>query len=280
MPIPVCPGKLEKLLLCFDGSPESQMAVNAGFQLAQACGSKVVLLQVVGIMPEFESQAPDLVVRLEQQMREDLQAHQAEAVSLGLEAEVRMPRSLSPFSAIVHEAESLRPDLIIMGRHGRGSLGRLLTGSVTARVIGHCHGNVLVIPRDAALDFSRVLVGYDGSSFSQAAWKEALAIARHAGSKLIAVSVASEEGEIAHAEALIQQLLEEANQAGVPLQGLVPQGRPADDGIIQMALRHEVTLIVMGSHGRRGLSRLLMGSVAERVIGQATCPVLVVKKNK
>jgi nucleotide-binding universal stress UspA family protein len=69
-----------------------------------------------------------------------------------------------------------------------------------------------------------------------------------------------------------------ANQAGMPFQGLMPQGVAADHGIIQAAIKNEVDLIVMGSHGRTGLKRLLMGSVTERVIGQSPCPVLVVKK--
>ena len=73
-------------------------------------------------------------------------------------------------------------------------------------------------------------------------------------------------------------MLAAANKAGLPFQALMPQGQPADDGIVQAAIKHEVDLIVMGSHGRTGLKRLLMGSVTERVIGQSPCPVLVVKR--
>ena len=52
-----------------------------------------------------------------------------------------------------------------------------------------------------------------------------------------------------------------------------------DDAIVQEALRYKVDMIIMGSHGRTGVKKLLMGSVTERVIGQATCPVLVIKKS-
>ena len=54
-------------------------------------------------------------------------------------------------------------------------------------------------------------------------------------------------------------------------------GEP-DEAIVQEALKHKVELIILGSHGRTGLKKLLMGSVTERVIGQAPCPVLVIKQ--
>ena len=69
-----------------------------------------------------------------------------------------------------------------------------------------------------------------------------------------------------------------ANQAGLAVTGLMPQGEAPDAAIIQAAVKYAADLIVLGSHGRSGLSRLLLGSVAERVIGQAPCPVLVVKR--
>ena len=58
---------------------------------------------------------------------------------------------------------------------------------------------------------------------------------------------------------------------------MIPMGRP-DEAIVNAALFKEASLIIVGSHGRTGLKRLLMGSVAERVIGHAQGPVLVVKK--
>jgi nucleotide-binding universal stress UspA family protein len=69
----------------------------------------------------------------------------------------------------------------------------------------------------------------------------------------------------------------EARLRGVPLETAVPYGRPFE-AILQVAQAKKVNLIVLGSHGRTGLRRLLLGSTAERVIGQAPCPVLVVKK--
>ena len=73
-------------------------------------------------------------------------------------------------------------------------------------------------------------------------------------------------------------MLTAANRDGVSFQGFSPQGLVADEGIIRVARENHVDLIVMGSHGRTGFQRLLLGSVTERVIGQTPCTVLVVKK--
>lgn len=275
---PVCPGEWDRLLVCTDGSPESQGAVAEALALARLCGSRVYVLQVLQIIPEFEAVAPDLMVRLEEEIRTQLKNLKAEAAKMAVSLTPRVRRSVSVFSAILEEAAEIRPAMIIMGRYGRTGLARLLMGSVTARVIGHSPVNVLVVPRQAIVAFSRILVASDGSAYSAAAFKEALSMAQKAGSVLFAICVAQEEGELTPAQEIIHRLLIAANREGVPFQGLVSQVQQADDAIVQAALKNEVDLIILGSHGRTGLSRLLMGSVTERVIGHAPQPVLVVKK--
>jgi nucleotide-binding universal stress UspA family protein len=276
---PVCPGEWPRLLVCTDGSAESQGAVAEALALARLCASQVYVLQVLEIVPEFEAVAPDLLPRLEEEIRTQLEGLKAETAKMAVPITTRVRRDVSVFSAILEEAQQIKPAMIIMGRYGRSGLARLLMGSVTARVIGHSQINVLVVPRQAILAFRRILVASDGSPYSRAAWEEALAIAKRAGSVLVGVSVAEEEGELELAEQIVHQMRVTANQHGILLQGLVPLEQTADDAIVQAALKNEVDLIVLGSHGRTGLTRLLMGSVTERVIGHAPQPVLVVKKS-
>ena len=274
----VCPDNPEKLLVCIDGSENSRTMLAEALLMAKECGSQVYLLQVVQNVPEFEAAAPDLMALAEVEVAKQLEAIKAEAASEGVALETRINRDVSVAGAIIEEAKELQPNLIVMGRHGRTGLARLLVGSVTARVIGHSPFNVLVLPKGAGISFGRILIASDGSSYSQAAFATVLEVARRQESKLFAVSVATDEGEISQAKEIIKQMLTAANQARLRLTGSVPQGQPADDGIIQAAIKNEVDLIVMGSHGRTGLKRLLMGSVTERVLGHAPCAVLVVKK--
>jgi len=274
----ICPSHWRRLLVCSDGSAEARHAVSQTLALARACGSRVGVLRVVEIIPEVEAVAPDLRAQQEREVREEIKATRAEAAGMKAAVEVLIRQSQLPHAAIVAEAEKFGADLIIMGRSGRTGLARLLLGSVTARVIGHSPVNVLVMPRGASLSLARLLVALDASPPSEAAWQEAVSLAKSGEVQLFAVAAAPEEGEIIEAQGIIRQHLEAANREGIPLRGILPQGQQPDDAIVQAALRNEVDLIIMGSHGRTGLTKLLMGSVTEGVIGQAPCPVLVVKK--
>ncbi|MGA7563006.1 MAG: universal stress protein [Desulfobaccales bacterium] len=282
------PAPLEKLLVCTDESQDSQGAITAALNLAKAAGCQVFLLQVLSFIPLYEMQAPDLLpppmINLELQaaqeaaVRTRLESWREKAAEMGVRLETRIRTSASPYEGILEEAEAVQPDWIIMGRHGLTGLSRLLLGSVTARVIGHSPFSVLVVPQGAALEFKRVLIAADDSPFSVAAWQEALSITQRMGSQLTAITVAASDSEVKAANQVVQRLEAEARLRGVPLTAAVlPLGHPYE-AILQMAQAKNINLIVVGSHGRTGLRRLLMGSTAERVIGQAPCPVLVVKK--
>jgi len=276
-----------KVLVCTDGSPDSEGAVTAALQLANTAGSAIFILEVLYYLAGYELQAPDslappvvnleLMEAQESAVKERLAARKAEAAAMGVALEPRTRTSSSAYEGILEEAEELRPDLIIMGRHGYSGLSRLLMGSVTARVIGHSPCPILVVPQGGALNFQRLLIASDGSIFSEAAWTEALALAKAMGGSLIGVAVAASDRDIPVATEVVRNLEAAAAKAGIALDTMIPTGRP-EEGIVKAAEFKQASLIIVGSHGRTGLKRLLMGSVAERVIGHAQCPVLVVKK--
>jgi hypothetical protein len=271
-PALVCPARWDKLMVCTDGSPSGQNAVAVTLELARACGSQVQVVQVLEVAPENQASA---------EVQKNKEAIKEAAARLEVPIQPVAPRSQAPQAAIVSEAEKLCPDLVILGRRGKTALERLLMGSVTAQVIGHCPANILVVPRGAALGFQRLLVAADGSLASEAAWKLALAMAGQAKSQLIGVAVAPRKDDILETKAIIQKMLADAKQTGISLKALKcvsPQGVAADLGIVLEAIKNEVDLIIMGSYGRTGLKKFLMGSTTEKVIGHAPCPVLVVKQ--
>lgn len=75
----------------------------------------------------------------------------------------------------------------------------------------------------------------------------------------------------------LDDLLKELERAGVEAEGSVRIGNPADV-ILDQVKELGITMVIMGSHGKKGLSRLLMGSVAETVVRKVACPVLIVKE--
>ena len=87
------------------------------------------------------------------------------------------------------------------------------------------------------------------------------------------------EKERAEEEQKLLALIEEENMAGIVADYVIYEGFP-EECILDYAKRQEADVIIMGSHGRRGLKRMILGSVAEHVIRRSPCPVLVVKENE
>jgi nucleotide-binding universal stress UspA family protein len=138
--------------------------------------------------------------------------------------------------------------------------------------------------------FERILVATDGSEKNQPAVRKGLEIARKCGSTLYAVYVIDEtpltsaQAEVLTAD-VYMRLKDEGEKAveqvrriadGGKVETLVLSGRPAHV-ITEFAVKNKVDLIVVGSQGKSGLERLLLGSVAESIIRMADCMVLVVK---
>jgi nucleotide-binding universal stress UspA family protein len=146
------------------------------------------------------------------------------------------------------------------------------------------------------LIYEKIMVTLDGSAFAAQAMPHALALAGVHNAELILLRVVSpvtplkdfaHDGSLLHSEEHQAHLLDEANQAMSALaQELTLQkykvtplaevGLPAET-IIDYAQAHNVSLIVMSTHGRTGLSRWVYGSVADKVLRAAPCPVFLIR---
>jgi nucleotide-binding universal stress UspA family protein len=136
--------------------------------------------------------------------------------------------------------------------------------------------------------FEKILVATDGSLFSNAAVQEAIRLAGTCSSTLYVLLVIEVNAEIDLWDAAAADKLEKemrkylegikarAVKSGVKCEVLLHLGNEPYKDIVAEAAKRKVSAIVMGSHGRTGLTRLMMGSVVSRVIGHAPCKVLVV----
>ncbi len=293
-----CPtGRVERILLSTDGSEYSEGAVREAIKLARKCSSRLAAISVVESNPELETIAPQVLEQAERKARVQLDAVKERAAKAGVDCECVIREGEDGYRYIVEEAKQRGSTLIVMGRRGRTGLKRLMMGSVTARVIGHAPCTVLVVPRAAEFECRHLLLASDGSACSDAAAGEAIAMTKQLGSRLTIVAVVPSEsmspmdivssqmqrGMIAEtetraAEQTIAKVKDAAARAGVQADGLVMGGKPPE-AILQTAKEKRADLIVLGSHGKTGVEKLLMGSVAERVIVLSACPVLVVKGN-
>jgi len=272
-----CPmTKMEKLLVATDGSAHGENAVKEAILLAKKCSSKLIALSVVITNLEFEVTMPQVVEKEDKKAREHLESIKARASKEGIDCEIAVFHGDEPYQDIVRLASENRVDMIIVGRHGRTGLVRLMMGSVAAKVIGHAPCNVLVVSPTARIEFKNILIATDGSRYSQTAIHEAIGIAKRCNGSLVALSVASADAERKAAEDTVRYATELAAKEGVKAEGITIIGKPYE-AIVETAKQKRADLIVVGSHGRRGLERLLMGSVTERVIGHTEAGVLVVK---
>ena len=138
--------------------------------------------------------------------------------------------------------------------------------------------------------FTRILVATDGSVKNRAAVEEALRIGRACNAPVHAVYVADTSAlESASADVMIRDTWELVEREGekalgriretagdVAIETTLLEGQPAAE-IVKYAKEKEIDLIVIGTQGKRGIERILLGSVAESVIRSAPCMVLVVK---
>ena len=274
----ICPvARMEKLLVATDGSLFSKSAIREAINLAKTCSSKLIAVSVVKTNLEFEDLVPRVVEKAEREVREHLESVKNKASKEGIDCEIIVHRGEEPYQDIVADAVKNQVNMIIVGTHGRTGLKRLMMGSVTAKVIGHAPCNVMVVPMDARITLEKILIATDGSIYSELASREAISIAKRTNSGLIALSIAKKDENLPVAKESIDMVREVAEREGIKVEALTLKGEPYEV-IVKTAKQKNAGLIVVGSHGRTGVERLLMGSVTERVIGHSGTAVLVVRK--
>jgi nucleotide-binding universal stress UspA family protein len=277
--------KYNRLLVAVDGSETGLHALRESFKLSSSWVTVVAVapfyegdLRMVGLAhPQVQMMEPcNTALESAQQMADEAGAVIQTACAVG-----------PPHERIVELAAAGSRDLIVMGAKGLSFIERALVGSVTRRVIGYTEKDVLVVPLQAQVGWDKILLATDASPSSLGAKERALDLAQAYGSELLVVAVMELSAQLywhaavaAELRGMLQQHVEEivaqAQSRNILVSGQVLEGTPYKT-ITAQAAQEKINLIVMGSHGHTGLKRLLMGSVTEKVIGHAACPVLVVK---
>ena len=279
----------KKILIPIDNSEESWHALIEGLKLAADKGTWIVIATVAPVYPAevLFTGASDPKEKVIAPYKELLNKAKKVVEEKGLLAKTLLEEGDEPFERIVDVAYADNCDLIVMGRGG-SKLKRIFLGSTTARVIGYSPVDVLVIPFGKGLGWERILVAVDGSSYSERAFEKALKLANEHESELIILSVVDYppeyfaeapqviEKEISKRADYLSKLEEGCMKYGVKARKFLKEGA-AEEKIVETAEETSSQLIVLGTYGRKGIKRLLMGSTTERVLSEGICPVLVVK---
>jgi nucleotide-binding universal stress UspA family protein len=206
--------------------------------------------------------------------------------------------SAAPAERIVAYAEDQDIDLVVMGTHGRRGVDRMLFGSVTEEVVRQAPCPTFTVRTDADVEPSkavgRILVPIDFSEAADAALQHGIEIAQTYGAEIDLLHVVEEPfyppaygPDVATfptqdvMERVETQLADTAREEIGYEHVMVSArtGSPSSE-ILDYVDENEVDLVVMATHGRTGLDRVLLGSVAERVLRQSPTPVFIVKPDR
>jgi len=293
---------INRLLLATDFSACAKPAETYAAALASAWRARLSVVTVLEFPPGMDPEYPINQQYLRDRMRdasEQLTELKGRLAGRGLDVstqiETGMPSELIQLAASREEAQ-----LIVLGTRGKSGLAHVLLGSTAERVIRTAPCPCLAVhatpesAEQAAASFSRILVPLDFSDCSMDAFEYAAVVAAQSHASLDLFHVLEpvcynldftlshhreEERKRERITTRMQELAAALTRTGLAAEVHLRGGVPAD-AILGAVRALNCDLIVMGTHGRRGLSHFMAGSVTEAVLRKAQCPVLTVRSPK
>lgn len=287
------------LLVPLDGSGFGERALPLAMTLSRRLGAELILMRAASAAVFPGVDATDAEVRAVDEARAYLVNLKADLSGQGVSIDIAVPYG-DPADEIRQEVDTRQVDLVVMSTHGRSGLGRWIYGSVGEKVLAASRvpillvrptGHVPAVDRDPAQ--SSILVPLDGSSLAEAALPHAEYLAERLGGKLVLLRVVEPAapafaypGTVTPplldiepdraAQLYLAVLAQRLCAAGMPVQTVVRQGWAADV-IAYGCTEDRPSMIVMATHGRSGVARVLLGSVALEVVRRSPLPVLLVR---
>jgi nucleotide-binding universal stress UspA family protein len=278
------------IVVPLDGSELAAHALAYAEQIAAASSAQLILVRVV---PFDIIQPPEDDFAMLDESRAYLKR-----VASGLTARGRAVSTVTkwgrPEKCILEELETQRADLVVMGTHGRSAPGRWLYGSVADAVLRASPVPVVVVPPGATVQGSceRILVPLDGSTLAEAALPPTMELAKVMRAELMLLEVVPlptyalyDEGamlaafdpgkEITESECYLAGVAGRLREDGIYARTRVELAKP-EVAIAEVAAQENAGLIGMATHGRSGLARLVLGSVATGALRRTNVPLLLV----
>jgi nucleotide-binding universal stress UspA family protein len=287
----------KKILCATDFSEGSKRAIDLACRLADEADGEVVLVHAWHVaMPVYAGEVvvPAAAVAT---ITAEAERNLREALGTATAGKRRISSKLlagQAWSAIV-DAAAHDPaiDLIVVGTHGRTGLARILMGSVAEKVVRHAPCSVLVArPDSVPKQFQHVFVPTDFSEEARRAQDLAVELVQPGGRITLMHVVELPTAYVA--EPMIPDLYRDLGQVAakslaavaadmqartpVPVASVRRLGSAGRETLAALDADRSVDLVVIGSHGRTGLSRMVLGSVAEKVVRHAHSPVLVARR--
>ncbi|MCC7104981.1 MAG: universal stress protein [Chloroflexi bacterium] len=288
---------LKTILLPLDGSPLAERARTYATLLARRSGASIKLVQAVQAYTPPGTDPSEAQVEVTQCAEEYLSTAADRLLAEGIKAEPHVYYD-EPVPAILDAANRQHADMIVMSTHGRGGIARMLYGSVADQILRRSTVPVLVVPSIVdhgwpADDKLSVLVPLDGSELAEEALLAVNQVKDAFGARLMLLRVVppvtstlhgpshayvpfNEDLEVAAAQRYVDHEAAQLTARGYDVKTIVVVGDPAR-AIGNVAREQRADLIAMATHGKGGLSRLILGSVATATLRHTTVPLLLIR---
>jgi nucleotide-binding universal stress UspA family protein len=279
------PRPLRTIVAATDGSHAAEHALGAAIALATRDGARLVVCSAVddtnAIVACADPYGGSGAVLSLQAALEAAEARCAAGVARARAAGVEAREAVVsgwPARAILDVIRSHGADAVVLGTQGKRGLERLVLGSTAAEVVRRSDVPAIVIPAAAAgpdeIRRATLLVALDDAPPSAAAFAFAL---RFAEPETLLVLCGVVETYGTPERGRLQVWAAQARDAGFAAEIALSHGAPAET-IVRVAHERGADAIVLGTHGRHGIDRMVLGSVAEGVICRASVPVIVVRR--
>jgi len=281
----------DDILFPTDGSDAAETALDAAIAAADAHDATLHVLYVADTnQPSLANIQGEVTDVLEGEGRDIVDDAAGCARNAGVDTVAEVVQG-GPSRTICEYVDDRGVDLVVMGTRGGRDIERIILGSVTERVVRNGAAPVLVVPPESDREYppESILVGTDGSEGSDVAVDEGLEIAEATDATLHVVSVLESNvlgidvgsSQIAEAreerdEELFAPVSERADDRGVAVETAVEEGDVVDR-LNEYVATNDIDLVVVGTHGRTGLDKRILGSVTENLMRSASVPVLSVR---
>ena len=285
----------DEILFPTDGSDGADDVFDHVLEIADAHGSRVRVLNVADTnQPSVLREGGDVLDVLKEEGKRIVGDTADRARERGVSVITEVIQG-QPYRTIVDYADSHGVDLIVMPTHGRQGLERFLLGSTTERVIRRAEVPVLTVKPDAdsvGYPYGSVLVPTDGSDCAMAALSTGVDVvkAEKASLHLLSVVDIMSLGVDVRSDIRIELLEESANEileeafdfaenAGIdPVSKTIEYETSIHEAILSYIEDNDIDLVVVGTHGRTGFGRYVLGSVTEYLVRTSPVPVLTVRE--
>lgn len=282
---------MKKILLPTDFSGSAQGAIDMAVTLAKNFDTEIILLHV---LPEFTKSTSVLNV-VSNNVHFQLSAIQEYMRKRGVQTAEPTILIGSNFDHIVQLAEKVKANLILMGSGEKGLGDKFKLGITTGNVIRNSNIPVWVVKNDTPASIKKIICPIDFSYPSERALTNAINIARTFKAKLnvltviepmadsflgLGIMLDSEEKLIAEQHLRhFEEFLNKFDFTGIEFSKEVAHGKPYQE-ILNRITSHANRLLVMGTTGKSALTKLLMGSVTEKVVREVPCSFITLKTHE